>query len=116
MLSRSFNSNFTAVSSFHYGSSRDLHGSQGSVALSVADGRGSGGHIFRVSTCSRPVLLVRVKKKNPKNKTPHFNVLTVLENTFLLWVKNLDYLPVLPWLSSETFCKADLGFIKFLLS
>ncbi|XP_027719330.1 erbin isoform X2 [Vombatus ursinus] len=48
MLSRSFNSNFAAVSSFHYGSSRDLHGSQGSLALSVADGRGSGGHIFRM--------------------------------------------------------------------
>nr|XP_055110294.1 erbin isoform X3 [Symphalangus syndactylus] len=46
-LSRSFNSNFTTVSSFHCGSSRDLHGSQGSLALSVADGRGSGGHIFR---------------------------------------------------------------------
>ncbi|XP_072461206.1 erbin isoform X2 [Notamacropus eugenii] len=48
MLSRSFNSNFAAVSSFHYGSSRDLHGSQGSVALSVADGRGSGGHLSRM--------------------------------------------------------------------
>ncbi|KAF6124148.1 erbb2 interacting protein [Phyllostomus discolor] len=48
MLSRSFNSNFTAVSNCHYGSSRDLHGSQGSLALSVADGRGSGGHIFRI--------------------------------------------------------------------
>uniref|UniRef100_K9IP87 Erbin n=1 Tax=Desmodus rotundus TaxID=9430 RepID=K9IP87_DESRO len=48
MLSRSFNSNFTAVSNCHYGSSRDLHGSQGSLALSVADGRGSGGHIFRM--------------------------------------------------------------------
>ncbi|XP_039726012.1 erbin isoform X1 [Pteropus medius] len=48
MLSRSFNSNFTAVSNFHYGSSRDLHGSQGSLALSVTDGRGSGGHIFRI--------------------------------------------------------------------
>ncbi|XP_055110295.2 erbin isoform X4 [Symphalangus syndactylus] len=47
-LSRSFNSNFTTVSSFHCGSSRDLHGSQGSLALSVADGRGSGGHIFRM--------------------------------------------------------------------
>ncbi|XP_058918248.1 erbin isoform X2 [Kogia breviceps] len=47
MLSRSFNSNFTAVSHFHYGSSRDLHGSQGSLALSIADGRDSGGHIFR---------------------------------------------------------------------
>ncbi|XP_028940626.1 LOW QUALITY PROTEIN: erbin, partial [Antrostomus carolinensis] len=47
MLSRSFNSNYAAVSSFHYGSSRDLHGSQGSVALSVADGRGSGVHIVR---------------------------------------------------------------------
>ncbi|KAM6035296.1 erbin isoform 12-T16 [Theristicus caerulescens] len=50
MLSRSFNSNYAAVSSFHYGSSRDLHGSQGSVALSVADGRGSGVHIVRAST------------------------------------------------------------------
>ncbi|NXM89726.1 ERBIN protein, partial [Oenanthe oenanthe] len=48
MLSRSFNSNYAAVSSFHYGSSRDLHGSQGSVALSVADGRGSGVHIVRM--------------------------------------------------------------------
>ncbi|XP_058289792.1 erbin isoform X1 [Hylobates moloch] len=47
-LSRSFNSNFTTVSSFHCGSSRDLHGSQGSLALSVADGRGSVGHIFRM--------------------------------------------------------------------
>ncbi|KAM9262275.1 erbin isoform 3-T6 [Morus bassanus] len=47
MLSRSFNSNYAAVSSFHYGSSRDLHGSQGSVALSVADGRGSGVHVVR---------------------------------------------------------------------
>ncbi|XP_029431880.1 erbin isoform X2 [Rhinatrema bivittatum] len=47
MLSRSFNSNFAAASSFHYGSSRDLHGSQGSVALSVSDGRGSGVHIVR---------------------------------------------------------------------
>ncbi|XP_036063108.1 erbin isoform X2 [Onychomys torridus] len=48
MLSRSFNSTVTAVSSSHYGSSRALHGSQGSLALSVADGRGSGGHIFRM--------------------------------------------------------------------
>ncbi|XP_054208901.1 erbin isoform X4 [Homo sapiens] len=48
MLSRSFYSNFTTVSSFHCGSSRDLHGSQGSLALSVADRRGSGGHIFRM--------------------------------------------------------------------
>ncbi|KAM5330406.1 erbin isoform 2-T2 [Glossophaga mutica] len=54
MLSRSFNSNFTAVSNCHYGSSRDLHGSQGSVALSVADGRGSGGHIFRASVARHP--------------------------------------------------------------
>lgn len=53
MLSRSFNSNYAAVSSFHYGSSRDLHGSQGSVALSVADGRGSGVHVVRVSTYRR---------------------------------------------------------------
>ncbi|XP_061045289.1 erbin isoform X5 [Eubalaena glacialis] len=54
MLSRSFNSNFTAVSHFHYGSSRDLHGSQGSLALSIADGRGSGGHIFRASVARHP--------------------------------------------------------------
>ncbi|XP_036266640.1 erbin isoform X7 [Pipistrellus kuhlii] len=54
MLSRSFSSNFTAVSSFHCGSSRDLHGSQGSLALSVADGRGSGGHIFRASVARHP--------------------------------------------------------------
>uniref|UniRef100_A0A6I8N3C3 Erbb2 interacting protein n=1 Tax=Ornithorhynchus anatinus TaxID=9258 RepID=A0A6I8N3C3_ORNAN len=48
MLSRSFNSNYAAVSSsFPSGSSRDLHGSQGSVALSGADGRSSGGHVFR---------------------------------------------------------------------
>ncbi|MGH0167425.1 UNVERIFIED_CONTAM: hypothetical protein FKN15_066499 [Acipenser sinensis] len=47
MLSRSFNSNYAAVSSFRYGSSRDLHGSQGSVAFSVADGRHSGAHMFR---------------------------------------------------------------------
>ncbi|XP_060136244.1 erbin isoform X1 [Zootoca vivipara] len=47
MLSRSFNSNYAPVSSFHYGSSRDLHGSQGNVALSVADGRSSGVHIVR---------------------------------------------------------------------
>ncbi|KAG8456551.1 hypothetical protein GDO86_002363 [Hymenochirus boettgeri] len=50
MLSRSFNSTYTATSSSLYGSSRDLHGSQGSVALSIAaDRRGSGGHILRVS-------------------------------------------------------------------
>ncbi|KAM6362887.1 erbin-like isoform 7-T15 [Pluvialis apricaria] len=54
MLSRSFNSNYAAVSSFHYGSSRDLHGSQGSVALSVADGRGSGVHIVRHPQASTP--------------------------------------------------------------
>ncbi|XP_040585025.1 erbin isoform X4 [Mesocricetus auratus] len=54
MLSRSFNSTLTAVSSSHYGSSRDLHGSQGSLALSVADGRGSGGHIFRHPPTSSP--------------------------------------------------------------
>uniref|UniRef100_A0A8C0FWD7 Erbin n=1 Tax=Bubo bubo TaxID=30461 RepID=A0A8C0FWD7_BUBBB len=54
MLSRSFNSNYAAVSSFHYGSSRDLHGSQGSVALSVADGRGSGVHIVRHPQTSNP--------------------------------------------------------------
>ncbi|XP_070268186.1 erbin isoform X8 [Myotis yumanensis] len=54
VLSRSFNSNFTAVSSFHCGSSRDLHGSQGSLAFCVADGRGSGGHIFRHPQTSCP--------------------------------------------------------------
>eukprot|EP00079_Xenopus_tropicalis_P032516 XP_017946287.1 PREDICTED: protein LAP2 isoform X1 [Xenopus tropicalis] len=48
MLSRSFNSTFSATSSSLYGSCRDLHGSQGSVALSVApDRRASGGHILR---------------------------------------------------------------------
>ncbi|XP_075581865.1 erbin-like [Pelecanus crispus] len=50
MLSRSFNSNYAAVSSFHYGSSRDLHGSQGSVA----DRRGSGVHIVRHPQASTP--------------------------------------------------------------
>ncbi|XP_052599368.1 erbin isoform X6 [Peromyscus californicus insignis] len=54
MLSRSFNSTLAAVSSSHCGSSRDLHGSQGSLALSVADGRGSGGHIFRHPQTSSP--------------------------------------------------------------
>ncbi|XP_069043185.1 erbin isoform X1 [Lepisosteus oculatus] len=47
MLSRSFNSNIAAVSSFHYGSSRDLHASQGSLTFSVADGRHFGAHTFR---------------------------------------------------------------------
>ncbi|KAM6111533.1 LOW QUALITY PROTEIN: erbin-like [Phoenicopterus ruber ruber] len=60
MLSRSFNSNYAAVSSFHYGSSRDLHGSQGSVALSVADRRGSGVHIVRVSFYSGDQCPVRL--------------------------------------------------------
>ncbi|XP_075038789.1 erbin isoform X1 [Mixophyes fleayi] len=50
MLSRSYNSTYTAASSSLYGSSRDLHGSQGSVAFSVADRRGSGVHIFRHPT------------------------------------------------------------------
>ncbi|XP_044878202.1 erbin isoform X1 [Mauremys mutica] len=57
MLSRSFNSNYAAVSNFQYGSSRDLHGSQSSVALSVADRRGSGVHIVRhpqTSTAGEP--------------------------------------------------------------
>nr|XP_044994828.1 erbin isoform X2 [Jaculus jaculus] len=57
MLSRSFNCNFTAASSSHCGSSRDLHGSQGSLALSVADGRGAGGQSSRVGTYRRPVCL-----------------------------------------------------------
>ncbi|XP_053557317.1 erbin [Bombina bombina] len=47
MLSRSFNSTYSAASSSLYGSSRDLHGSQGSVALSVADRRPSGVHMLR---------------------------------------------------------------------
>nr|XP_014344760.1 PREDICTED: protein LAP2 [Latimeria chalumnae] len=47
MLSRSFNSNYAAVSSLHYGSSKDLHGSQGSVALGVAGGRNSSVHMVR---------------------------------------------------------------------
>lgn len=64
MLSRSFNSNYAAVSSFHYGSSRDLHGSQGSVALSVADGRGSGVHIVRVSTYRRLLQYVEGERIN----------------------------------------------------
>ncbi|XP_062984066.1 erbin isoform X2 [Elgaria multicarinata webbii] len=55
MLSRSFNSNYAPVSSFHYGSSRDLHGSQGNVALSVADRRCSGVHIVRHPQASTPV-------------------------------------------------------------
>ncbi|KAL8203801.1 UNVERIFIED_CONTAM: hypothetical protein K2H54_061311, partial [Gekko kuhli] len=55
MLSRSFNSNYAPVSSFHYGSSRDLHGSQGNVTLSVADGRSSGVHIGRHPQTSTPV-------------------------------------------------------------
>ncbi|XP_040277289.1 erbin isoform X3 [Bufo bufo] len=50
MLSRSFNSTYTAASGSLYGSSRDLHGSQGSVAMSVADRRGSGVHILRHPT------------------------------------------------------------------
>ncbi|XP_064295404.1 erbin isoform X2 [Phalacrocorax carbo] len=54
MLSGSFNSNYAAVSSFHYGSSRDLHGSQGSVALSVADRRGSGVHVVQHPQASTP--------------------------------------------------------------
>ncbi|XP_074923087.1 erbin isoform X3 [Chelonoidis abingdonii] len=57
MLSRSFNSNYAAISNFQYGSSRDLHGSQSSVALSVADRRGSGVHIVRhpqTSTAGEP--------------------------------------------------------------
>ncbi|XP_036135723.1 erbin isoform X7 [Molossus molossus] len=77
MLSRSFNSNFTAVSSFHYGSSRDLHGSQGSLALSVADGRGSGGHIFRASVARHPsreqlidYLMLKVAHQPPYSQ-PH---------------------------------------------
>ncbi|XP_036384728.1 erbin isoform X2 [Megalops cyprinoides] len=44
MLSRSFNSNYAAVSSSHYGSSRDVHASQGFVAFSVGDGRPYGAH------------------------------------------------------------------------
>ncbi|XP_026526342.1 erbin isoform X2 [Notechis scutatus] len=47
MLSRSFNSNYAPVSNFYCGSSRDLHGSQGNIALSVADGRSSGVPVLR---------------------------------------------------------------------
>ncbi|XP_072904261.1 erbin isoform X1 [Hemitrygon akajei] len=47
MLSRSFNFNCAAFSSMHSGSCRELHDSQGNLALSVADGRNSGVHIFR---------------------------------------------------------------------
>ncbi|KAM6293913.1 erbin-like [Aegotheles albertisi] len=54
MLSRSFNSNSAAVSNFHYDSSRDLHGSQGSVALSVTDKRGSGVHVVQHPQASTP--------------------------------------------------------------
>ncbi|KAM6037346.1 LOW QUALITY PROTEIN: erbin-like [Chlamydotis macqueenii] len=50
MLSRSFNSNYAPVSRFHYGSSTDLRGSQGSVALSVADRRVSGVHVVHLQT------------------------------------------------------------------
>lgn len=107
MLSRSFNSNFTAVSSLHCGSARDLRGSQGSLALSVADGRGSGGRVSRVSTCSRLVLLVHRREVNLT-----FSCGTFLENKFLLWVTYLHYLPVPPRLCAKTFCKADLVFIS----
>ncbi|KAM6471166.1 erbin isoform 3-T3 [Liasis olivaceus] len=55
MLSRSFNSNYAPVSNFYYGSSRDLHGSQGNVALSVADGRNSGVPVLRHPQTSNPV-------------------------------------------------------------
>ncbi|XP_051875292.1 erbin isoform X2 [Pristis pectinata] len=47
MLSRSFNFNYAAFSSMHSGSCRELHDSQGNLALSVADGRNSGVHMFR---------------------------------------------------------------------
>ncbi|XP_034296878.1 erbin isoform X3 [Pantherophis guttatus] len=55
MLSRSFNSNYAPVSNFYYGSSRDLHGSQGNVALSVADGRSSGVPVLRHPQTANPV-------------------------------------------------------------
>ncbi|KAM4810454.1 erbin [Rhinophrynus dorsalis] len=54
MLSRSFNCTYTAASSSLYGSSRDLHGSQGSVALSVTDRRGSGMHKLRGGSTGDP--------------------------------------------------------------
>ncbi|XP_069795284.1 erbin isoform X2 [Narcine bancroftii] len=47
MLSRSFNFNYAAFSSMHSGSCRELHDSQGNLALSVADRRNSGVPIFR---------------------------------------------------------------------
>ncbi|XP_036165145.1 erbin isoform X10 [Myotis myotis] len=68
VLSRSFNSNFTAVSSFHCGSSRDLHGSQGSLAFCVADGRGSGGHIFRKKILGDTMLLK--EHQHPQTSCP----------------------------------------------
>ncbi|XP_048224110.1 erbin isoform X2 [Perognathus longimembris pacificus] len=54
MLSRSFNSTFTAVSSCPSGSPRALPDSQSRLALSVADGRGSAGHSFRLPQPSSP--------------------------------------------------------------
>ncbi|XP_007890304.1 erbin isoform X2 [Callorhinchus milii] len=47
MLSRSYNFSNAAFSSIHSGSCRELHNSQGNVALSVADGRNSGVHMLR---------------------------------------------------------------------
>uniref|UniRef100_A0A4W3JRK5 Erbb2 interacting protein n=1 Tax=Callorhinchus milii TaxID=7868 RepID=A0A4W3JRK5_CALMI len=49
MLSRSYNFSNAAFSSIHSGSCRELHNSQGNVALSVADGRNSGVHMLRVT-------------------------------------------------------------------
>uniref|UniRef100_A0A8C4SBP6 Erbin n=1 Tax=Erpetoichthys calabaricus TaxID=27687 RepID=A0A8C4SBP6_ERPCA len=48
MLSRSFNSNYVPVSTFNFGSYRDLHGSQGSIAFSSADRRHFGADMFCV--------------------------------------------------------------------
>ncbi|KAJ8339402.1 hypothetical protein SKAU_G00361880 [Synaphobranchus kaupii] len=39
VLSRSYNPNYAAASSSHYGSCRDVHASQGSLAFSAGDGR-----------------------------------------------------------------------------
>ncbi|XP_060691458.1 erbin isoform X2 [Hemiscyllium ocellatum] len=47
MLSRSFNFNYAAFGSMHSGSCRELHDSQGNIALSVAERRNSGVHMFR---------------------------------------------------------------------
>ncbi|KAJ8401855.1 hypothetical protein AAFF_G00374360 [Aldrovandia affinis] len=53
MMSRSYN--FGTMSSSHYGSSRDVHASQGSLAFSVGDGRPYGAHGFCEDVFGPPV-------------------------------------------------------------